>query len=193
MSDRLALQQEIRRKLIHLATSIIPMAYYFGLPRKYILFLSFLLAAGFLSADLLRLNFTLARKYFLRIFSSLLRVAEVDQRLTGATYLFLGMAATFLLFPKDAAMPAVLFMTLADPMAAIVGNRLGSEEYFGKTIEGALGFYLTASAIILVFTDYSWLGLGVAFVAALIEFLPIGINDNLTIPVATGYLLMVLG
>ena len=190
---RLGLGHEIQRKSIHLLTSVVPLALYFGADNKTVLYFSLVLSIGFLTADLLRMNFNLAKKYFLLLFSSLLRVDERGNRLTGATYLFLGMTATFYLFPKEAAVPAVLFLTVADPLAAIIGKQFGSGQYFGKTIEGSLGFYLAASAVIILFTSYSWLGLGVALFAAAIEFLPIGINDNLLIPIISGYLLYALG
>lgn len=139
------------------------------------------------------MNFDLARRYFLVVFSGLLREDEQNRKFTGASWLFLGMTATFYLFPKEAAIPAVLFLTLADPAAAIAGKKFGSDYFFGKSIEGSLGFYLTASAVILLFTDFSWLGIATALGAAVIEFLPIGINDNILIPLFAGYILHVLG
>ncbi len=193
MNDTLRLKEELLRKSIHFATSIIPIVYYFGVSQKVILFISLFLAAGFLTADILRMNFDLARRWFLIVFSRLLREDEQTRRFTGATWLFVGMSATFYLFPKEAAVPAVLFLTLADPVAAIAGKKYGSDYFYGKSIEGSLGFYLTASAIILIFTDYSWLGLGTALGAALVEFLPIGINDNILIPLFSGYILYALG
>ena len=193
MKEQLRLKEELLRKSIHLVTSVIPLFYYFGASRQTILFMSVFLTAGFMTADVLRMNFDLARKYFLIVFSKLLREDEQKRRLTGASWLFLGMTAAFYLFPKEAAIPAVLFLTLADPVAAIAGKKFGSDFFFGKSIEGSLGFYLTASAVILVFTDYSWLGIGTALGAAVVEFLPIGINDNILIPLFTGYILYVLG
>ncbi len=193
MNEQLRLKEELLRKSIHLVTSVIPLCYYFGASRQTILFVGLFLTIGFLTADILRMNFDLARKYFLIVFSRLLREDEQKRRFTGASWLFLGMTATFYLFPKEAAIPAVLFLTLADPVAAIAGKKFGSDFFFEKSIEGSLGFYLTASAVILVFTDYSWLGIGTALGAAVVEFLPIGINDNILIPLFTGYILYVLG
>ena len=189
----LSLGREAQRKIIHISSALIPLAYYWGAPKSVILSLSAFLAGGFLLADLLRLNFALARKYFLAVFSVLLRADEKKNKLTGATYLFLGMVLSVLLFPPKAAISAMFFATLADPAAALIGKRYGTDLFFDKTIEGALAFYLTAAAVILIFTHYSWLGLGVALLCALIEFLPIPLNDNLTIPLVGGYLLTVLG
>ncbi len=192
MQNRLELKYEIQRKLIHILTSAIPLALYLGAEENYVFYFVLILFAGFLIADLLRMNFHLAEKYFLFVFSSLLRGEEQKKQLTGATYLFLGMALTLYLFSKEAAIPALLFLTLADPAAAIVGKQFGTDSYFGKTFVGSLAFYLTASAVILGLTTYSWAGLGVALFTAVIEFLPLKINDNLLIPLVSGYLLQVL-
>lgn len=193
MNKPLQLKKELLRKSIHLSTSVIPLLYYYGLSKQSILWICLFFTAGFFSADILRMNFDLARRYFLVVFSGLLREDEQNRKFTGASWLFLGMTATFYLFPKEAAIPAVLFLTLADPAAAIAGKKFGSDYFFGKSIEGSLGFYLTASAVILLFTDFSWLGIATALGAAVIEFLPIGINDNILIPLFAGYILHVLG
>jgi len=189
--DRLNLQLEIRRKAIHILASVIPFAYWQGMPEPVVLYILLFLSTGFLAADLLRMKFALAEKYFLIVFSPLLRENELKKQITGATYLFWGMTAAVFLFAKEAAVPAMLFITLADPAAAIAGKWFGKEHFYGKTIEGLLGFYLTAAMIVLVFTDYSWVGLLIALASAVIEFLPLGINDNLLIPVVSGYLFMV--
>ena len=193
MQDRLGLKHEMQRKLIHILTSVIPLALYFGANETHVFYFVLFLFAGFLTADLLRMNFHLAEKHFLFVFSSLLRGDEHKKQLTGATYLFMGMALTLYLFSKEAAIPALLFLTLADPAAAIVGKQFGTDYFFDKSIEGSLAFYLTASAVILGLTDYSWTGLGVALFTAAVEFLPLKINDNVLIPLVSGYLLQVLG
>lgn len=192
MTDGLNIKREILRKAVHISTSVIPLVYYFSATREQILYVCVFIAAGFLIADILRINFALVEKYFLIIFSKLLRINELKRGLTGATYLFIGITAAVYLFPKEAAIPAVLFLTAADPAAAIAGKLFGSKKYFGKTIEGTIGFFLIASVVILLLTDYSWMGLGVAFIAAIAEFFPTGINDNLVIPVLSGFLLTIL-
>jgi len=192
VSRILSLHKEVQRKLIHFSVSIIPIAYFLGTPKEIITAVCAVIAAGFLTADILRMNFSLARRYFLKVFSSLLRENEKENKLTGASYLFLGTFAAVYLFPIEAAVPAVLFASAADPLAAVIGKRYGTKKFFGKTVEGSIGFFITASAVILVFTEFGWTGLGAALVCTILEFLPIPVDDNLLIPFAAGSLFMVL-
>ncbi len=189
MQDRLGLKYEVQRKLIHILTSAIPLALYFGANETYVFYFTLFLFAGFITADVFRMNFYLAEKYFFFVFSPLLRTAEQKKQLTGATYLFLGMALTLYLFSKEAAVPALLFLTLADPAAAIAGKQFGIKSFFNKTPEGSLAFFLTASAVILGLTSCGWAGLGVALFATIVEGLPLRVNDNLLIPLVSGFLL----
>ncbi len=192
MADPLNLTRELQRKSIHILISVIPLAYYFGGSKQFILGFSFTLTIGFLIAEILRMNFSLAEKYFTIIFHKLLRFDEQKKQLTGASYLFLGMTLTFFLFPKEEAIPAVLFLTVADSAAAIIGKWCGGKIILEKTLQGSLAFFLTAVFIIWALTDFGWPGIGIAFMVTLIEFLPIGVNDNLSIPLAGGAFLYYL-
>ncbi|MCD6374180.1 MAG: hypothetical protein J7L94_01550 [Caldisericaceae bacterium] len=189
MKQTLPMVKLIQRKAIHFATTLIPLYYYFSHNTEMVKWLTVILAAGFLLADLLRLKFILAKKIFLNIFGSMLKEAESQKRLTGATMLFIGMAATVFLFKEKQAVPALLMVCLADPLAGIVGQWAGKNFFWEKTLEGSAAFYLTSSAIILIFTDYSWWGLAVSLMATLLELLPLPLDDNLLIPVAAAYLL----
>lgn len=191
MKQTLPMSQLIQRKAIHFATTLIPLYYYFSHNEMAVKWLTLFLAAGFLIADLLRLKFALARKIFLHIFGSMLKDAESQKRLTGATMLFVGMAATVFLFKEKQAVPALLMVCLADPLAAIVGQLSGKNFFWEKTLEGSAAFYLTASVIILIFTNYSWWGLMVSLMVTLLELLPVPLDDNLLIPVAAAYLLSI--
>ncbi len=191
VAERLTLARELQRKTIHILTSFLPLAYYLNVDRTFILYTALFLAIGFLSADLLRMKFALAEKYFLLIFSPLLRGKEARKKLTGATWLFLGMVATVFLFSKEQAVPAMFLATLADPFAALFGRRFGRKKYFGKTIIGFLVFWITAVLIIGGFDSFGWMAVWIGFICALLEFIPVYIDDNLLVPLAAGYLLKI--
>lgn len=180
---------ELKRKSLHTGTAALPLFYYFGAPRNTILLVSLFLFCGFLIADLLRMYFPLARKYFLRVFSVLLREEERQNRLTGATNLFAGMSLSFFLFDKENAVAAVLFLCLADSAAAVIGRVFGSRQFAGKSLQGSAAFFITAVAIGFCTIRTGWDIAGVALAATIVEFLPLQINDNLSIPLVSGFLL----
>ncbi len=192
MTQSLSLKQELERKAIHLISLAIPLFYAVTHRKGLVIDVLLILSTGFLTVDILRMKFPLVRRFFLHIFGSLLREKEARNRLTGATTLWIGMLLTVVLFAEKPAIVGMLFVILADPAAAIVGRMWGKNAFWGKTLEGAAAFYLIASAIILLFTKYSWGGLITALIMTVIEFLPIGIDDNLLIPVVTAYLLTVM-
>ena len=193
MQDTLGIKKELERKLIHLSTSIIPIMYFFiNADREQIIFLCVFISIGFLAVDLLRFLSGFAEKHFLRIFSKLLRTAEYKTDLTGATYLFIGLSISVILFPREVAIPAMLFLTIADPFAAVAGKTMGLKRIFNKSLGGFIAFFMTASLISLVFTSLGLLGVVIAFLTAIVEIVPIKINDNLSIPIFSGYLIYLL-
>ena len=193
MSDNLDIRNEIQRKSIHLLTTAIPLLYISILPNKEHIFLVCVFTAiGFLSADLLRIYWKTAEKYFLKIFSVLLREREIKDQLTGATYLFIGMTLAVFLFPKEIAIPVMLLLTIADPVAAIAGKAMPIKKIYGKSVGGFLGFLLCALIIVTIAFGFNYIGWIVALLAAIVELIPLKINDNLTIPVISGYLFILL-
>ena len=174
-----------------MATTLIPIAYLCIIPKKeHIFIVCVSMSIGFLIADLLRMYWKTAGKYFFKIFSVLLREDELKNNLTGATYLFIGMTMAVFLFPKTIAVAVMLFLTVADPFAAVFGKMVPIRKIFNKSIGGFLAFLFCAVLIVTVVFGFTYSGLIVALVAALVEMIPIHINDNLTIPVVSGYLLI---
>ena len=89
------------------------------------------------------------------------------------------------------AIAALLFLSIGDPVAALVGNRIGGPRFFGKSPVGTLAFALASLSIasMLMVTDvirHHWaIGVG-ASIAALVELVPLRIDDNVTIPLISG-------
>lgn len=193
MKDRLSIGREIQRKTIHLTTSFLPIAYYYlSVSREQILFICVFITIGFLIADLLRMFSKAIEKYFKKIFSKLLREPEIKNQLTGATYLFIGLTLSVILFPRHIAVPAMLFLTLADPFAAIIGKIYDLKKIFNKSLGGFIAFFTMATIVVLLFTNLRVYGILIAFLAAIVEILPLKINDNLTVPIVSGYLFMII-
>ena len=112
---------------------------------------------------------------------------EEGFRLTGTTYLLLSSLAVFLLFDKYVAITSLLFLSIGDLMATVIGEKYGRRIVFNKSLEGSLACLVTCLLIGVLMTRISSaMVLPVAIVGAvsatIVELLPIPVDDNLTIP-----------
>lgn len=112
-------------------------------------------------------------------------------RVTGATFMLLAAMLAFVWFSREVAVLGLLFVAVGDPAAAIVGSRSGRGRLFGKSLAGTLAFAVaagTAATLTALHPDVPlawWLAVGVA-VAAVVELLPLPLDDNFTVPLAAG-------
>ena len=186
---------EITRKILHLFASIIPLGYVWFIPDKEIMI--FILGGLSLFAVLLessRKKWDVVETLFEKHFNFMLRQSEFDGGLTGATWLLFGSTITLFLFPIQIAVPALLFLTVGDTFAAIVGKGFPIGKIRDKTLSGTFAGIVTSSGAALWINqllpaDIIILG---AVAAMLVEIAPIPMNDNLTIPL-TGGLVMSYG
>ncbi len=183
---------EITRKIVHLATLVIPVGYALTSEETVLMFLvPFFLC--FLSVDLLR-HFhsglaSLFRKYF---FGRVLREEE-KPTFMGSTYFLFSTILTILLFPKSIAIASLLILILADTSAALIGKGIGRVSIYGKTLEGSIAFLLTSLLIVWIYPNLNrFSGSLAALGATIIEILPIKVNDNLTIPLVAGAIMFFL-
>ncbi len=186
---------EITRKILHLFASIIPLGYVWFIPDKEIMIFilgGLSLFAVFLESS--RKKWDVVETLFEKHFNFMLRQSEFDGGLTGATWLLFGSTITLFLFPIQIAVPALLFLTVGDTFAAIVGKGFPIGKIRDKTLSGTFAGIVTSSGAALWINqllpaDIIILG---AVAAMLVEIAPIPMNDNLTIPL-TGGLVMSYG
>lgn len=184
---------EIKRKIVHLATLIIPLGYALTSKETVLLFLiPFFIC--YLLVDLLRHFIPALASIFRRYFLGRVLREEEGERFMGSTYFLFSTILTILLFPKPIAISSLLILILADTAAALVGKTMGKVRILGKTLEGSMAFFLTALLIVWIYPNLNRLSgsLG-ALGAALIELLPVRLNDNLTIPLTAGAIMFFLG
>jgi dolichol kinase len=138
-----------------------------------------------------RVNTQFGERLFNKLFYPLLRADEKQQRLTGASYLFLSATITFFFFEKTYAIPAVLILTISDSMAAIIGKMVGRKRLFNKSVEGSVTFFLCSFFIILIFTPL-FMGkiLFVALLLTILEAATSRMNDNLIISISAAVLMV---
>jgi len=187
-------RSEYLRKLIHVANSLIPLAYLFVFPdRKGMLLYLGILTVIVLIVDLGRRSVRWITIFFDRFFNPLLRQHELQGRLTGASWVFIGAWLTIFLFPKEIAVLSLLFLSLGDTAAALVGLRFGNTAIGNKSLEGFLGGTVTCLLVALLFPRIPWLiSFPAAVGAMVVELLPIPVDDNLRIPLLAGVVMVLI-
>jgi dolichol kinase len=176
---------ELNRKLVHLSSVSIPIGIYF-LPKRTCLQILFLLTVLFLSIEILRMVHRPTSRIFYTFFGPILRRKE-RFTLTGSTTLLMSSLVCVLVFQKPIAVAALCFLIVGDTMAALVGKSFGRIKVFRKTVEGSLACLGTCVVIVLIVPPLELIvGLIGAFVATLIELLPIPLDDNFLIPILSG-------
>ena len=180
---------------------VIPIAALF-LPRTILLIALGTLTFVVLAFELIRLKVPVVNQWFLSFFffKPLLRGGEAS-RFTGTGYTLLGSFIAFLVFPRDIAVIAVVFLAVGDAMATVVGKWVGKTRLLGKgkTLEGSLAC-LVSCLIAGIICYYAGLDVGLlailvgALGATIVEAIPLPLpfNDNLTIPVFAGLVMLVM-
>jgi len=176
----------IIRKLLHILTALIPICYIF-LPRFPMVISLCILGIFSLLIDFLRLEIKTIGDFFDRCFGKLLWEKE-KETLTAATHFAVASFLSVYFFDKWIAIAVLLFLSLGDTAAHIIGVRWGKSRLnTEKTVEGSLAclliclgisFLLPQPALIVLFSG--------ALVASLVEFFPFGIDDNFTLPLISG-------
>lgn len=138
-----------------------------------------------------------------KVFGNILRDDEKNFKknlLTGGTYYALGIFLALLLFPKEIAILSILIMIWCDTMAALIGKKYGKLKLIkDKSLQGSIAFIITGVFLIFVlqysFPSFNFYKAGfiTVFLAAIFEQLSfIRINDNLSLPVFSGFVFLIL-
>jgi diacylglycerol kinase (CTP) len=123
--------------------------------------------------------------------------AEEQVREAAMTPFAIAVLLTILAVPKLAALVGIYTLAIADPLAAVVGIRLGRRRIaHNRTLEGSLAFFVAAvgiAALVLHWGSDASLptiagaSAAIGMAAAGCELLPLRIDDNLTIPIVVGF------
>ncbi len=187
--------KEILRKGVHFGSLIIPAAAIFLQRMEMVLILT-VLAFGMLIADIIRSRNKVFRKFFLGLFGIVLRGKEQDGGMTASTVLMASAALTILLFRAEIAVSALVFLSVGDSFAALVGKKFGRTVLVsGRTLEGSLAALLSCLLVSMPLLSISsargWalspaaLAAG-AVAATLAELFEMPLDDNLRIPIVAG-------
>lgn len=156
-------------------------------PRPALLAVLAVLAAGAFLVDALRFAVPSANRLFFRWFRRLASPREAEGVASSSWYL-LGALLTVALFPTAIAVSGLLVLSLADPLASYCGRRWGRRPFGSGTVLGS-SLFLGVALAVLVPAWGPLVGGATAVGVTLAERIPWPLDDNLTIPLATGALL----
>lgn len=190
--------KEIMRKAVHFGSLIIPASAIF-IPKMEMVLILVSLASGMLVVDIVRSRNRVFRKFFMGLFGRVLRGKEQDGGMTASTVLMASAAMTILLFRTEIAVSALVFLSVGDSFAALVGRKFGRTVLVsGRTLEGSLAALLSCLVFSLPLMQISaargWTlspaGLAAgALAATLAELFEMPLDDNLRIPVLAGFVM----
>ncbi len=119
--------------------------------------------------------------------------------LLGSTNFLIAILFCIIFFSKSVAIASLVFLTFGDAMATIIGTKYGKIRIFkGKSLIGTGSFFLTCVLLGIGMKFLPGIQLGFlviligAFVAALVELLPIPLDDNLTVAPLTCIVMEIL-
>lgn len=186
---------EIGRKIIHITILIVLAAYFLiqdnlvgagysaELAKQVSLLFLVALLIIFLVLEYLRLELN----WKIPLFSQFIRPKEQD-RMYGVVYFLAGTIISLAVFNSKIALAALLMTTFGDMAAALIGRRFGSTlVYRNKTwagFFGELGVNLIVGFLVL---DNIYIILAMALVATIVETLVDELDDNLLIPIFSGF------
>ncbi len=180
------MQSKLWRRLWHLVGgSFFPILALF-IPKGILLIILGTMTGLFVAWEIVRFASPSVNRWMMLHLGVILKKEE-GFRLTGSTYLLVSSLAVFLLFEKYIAITSLLFLSIGDLMAAVIGEKFGKRIVFNKSLEGSLACLASCLLIgVLMIRTISTITASIVIVGAIMatvaELLPIPIDDNLTIP-----------
>ena len=193
-------KQELRRQLLHTATAIIPLLYYFFpnigplTGQQWVMILFIVFGGLFVFADYFRRHSQFIRKAFMLFVSPFIRDVE-DDKMTSASRIAITFFLILAIFPIEISVPACMLLSIGDSASGIFGRWLGKHTWFKHyTIEGTLAFIIAGLLMFIIGFSYIpiWKALIVVVFCALFEGLMSHFDDNVVIPIAAAVLMMML-
>lgn len=179
---------ELKRKLIHFVGLSVPVLYWLTSREVTLWFVGVAVMCA-LVIEVTRLKWEKANTVVFRIVGWVTRTHE-QKKVTGATYFAIAAFLAVLLFSEREAVCSLLFLTLGDSSAALIGTRYGYHKICGKSVEGSTACFVVCSLVGYLLLE--WVGIVGAAAATVIELVPLPVDDNLRIPLVSGGLMHVV-
>jgi len=181
-----AAKAEVVRKSLHFLIALSP-----GMALVSVPFAAFSLLAGVLAymvMETLRVS-----GVTVPVVSALTRMAlrERDRGcfVFGPVTLGLGAMLALLMFPLPVATAGIFALAFGDGFASLAGKLFGRIRpafLFGKSVEGSFACFAATGLSVYLVSQSHMVALVAAFVATVIEALPLGDSDNVILPLVVG-------
>ena len=195
----LSFRDELRRKFLHVVALIIPLCITFlgKIPSLWILIP---LSSVALFFEIARVRSEKAASFIYYFFGSIMRESEKPEIgspvvINGATWVVLSATILTIIFPVHIACASLAMFMLGDAAAALVGKKMGRIQWprSKKTLEGSFSFLVISGLTLFLFGILNWYHtLLIAFIATLLEVIPIPINDNVRVPILVATVIFIL-
>lgn len=196
---------QIPRRLFHASMGIgVGLVYQFLLTHSRAIYILGFCACVVYILEQIRINYPELSGNIKIINKYLFRAEEQLKESAGVPYV-MGILLTLISFPKVVALVAIYTLAVADPMSAIIGIKYGKTKVVPhKSLEGSLAFFV--SSFLITFLVFFWwtsflgswvwpvvlLSFLVALITSIFEMIPLRIDDNLTIPLFTAGMTLLL-
>lgn len=181
------------RTILRPAAVLFPV-FYLLVNKEFILVLVGSVTLFFIIMDLVRLSHSGVNIFLFKNISTFFKKKE-ERKLTSMTLFLISCFLTFLLFPKNIAIAAVIFLIFGDIFSKFFGLRFGRTKIFNKSLEGSLSylvFCMIAGFILLNFIPIPPILIIIGSLAATVsELLPLGVDDNLSVALISASAMLV--
>lgn len=194
MGVSVAEKKEIKfwRTLLRPMAALFPLSYlFFG--KQFVLILVGIVTLVFILFDISRLTF---KKFNLTLLKSVVIKQREIKVFSSMSFFLLACFIILLIFEKEIAVLAILFLTFGDLAAKCFGILYGRRKIFEKTLEGLLAYFVACLLFGFLWAYLLEISLWILLVgaasAATAEILPIGIDDNFTVGLISASLMHLL-
>ena len=191
---------QVSRRLFHMGNGfVVATAYGVMLSHQQIIYILGTFACLLYLFDQVRISYPELSKHFEGFTKYLMRAEEQLKESAMIPYV-IAILLCILSMPKLIAISSIYTLAFADPLSALFGIRFGKHKIVReKSLEGSLAFFATTflaiSIVFLLGGVLTWKLWVIAFIVAslssIFEMIPIRLDDNLTIPLFTGYTLWI--
>lgn len=197
LSSRKNLQ--LARRFFHMGNGVvIATLYHFSLSHQQMIHLLGTIACLVYVMEQIRISYPEKASKFLPMTRFIIRAEEQLKESAMIPYI-IAVLLTIITFPKTIAIVAIFTLAIADPLSAIFGIKFGKHKVVPhKSIEGSIAFFI-ATFLIATSVLYEYvpqyqgiivfISLLLALLTSIFEMIPLKLDDNLTIPLFTAFVL----